>query len=295
MEYIPLSLKAIDLILLAFVFYSVVMAFSERKRSGRPEKVLSWNPPWLPAVGLVIGILMTAFGFLPEKGIWLLCCLNIPYLFALCIVANQQVIWDAQGFWYRTAFRHCVRYEFSDISRAERIKTEKQRAKGIRANKQEILKIRVKNRRIVLRDLLLWDDFAVDYDSWRIKNGLMPYQQEEEQRWRENYMRHASFRRKLDRIPNGLSTLITWLIFAVIVIGGGLFYLLTSKPDRPKDTAFFAAATLVLAIGAGPFLLYLYWVCTMNIKALRRFVRAKIRPAPDQPAKRYRRKGRKHE
>lgn len=288
-NYISLSLKTISLILLSFVFYSAVSVFKERKRPGRSKEELYW-PLWLSIAGIMLGTLLTALSLLPEKGIWLLCCLNIPYLFVLCIVVNQRIIWDLQGFWYRSSFRRCTRYEFSDISRVKRIRTERLRANRFGIDRQDILKIRVKNKQIILRDLLLWDEFAAEYDSWRIKNGLLPYQQEEEQRWQENYMRHGSFRRKLDRIPNGLSTLIIWLMFAFIVTGGGLFYLLTSNPTRPRDMEFFCAVAFVLIIGAGPFLTYLYLVYTMNTKVLRRFVRAKIHPDPDKPAKRYKRK-----
>ena len=273
---IPLLLKAADLLLLLFALYSVVMAFRDRKRSGPRGHECSFGP-WPPTAALVPVGAVAVIGLLPIEGVWLICPWTIVLLYLICIAANQRLLWDTEGFWYRTAFRRTIRFEYSYLRRAKTAKTAIGTDFRFRAGK----------RLIILDGLMSWDGFVSAYDAWRVRNGLLPFRQEQEKLWLENYRRHGPFRRKLDRIPGGMTHLIVLLAGGSAMAGLALYGLLTIDA---RDTLGYIGGICLLLCGLFLPLLYIQAVSTMDKKLLRVFVRGRIRSAPDEPVKQFRRK-----
>ena len=272
---LPLAMRAVNLALFCFAAYSVAMSFREHKHASKRSKVLSFAPMLTAILLAVVGIL-TGISLLPAEGTWLLCPFNCLFLYFVCIAANQNVSWDAQGFTYRTGFRRNKQYAFSDIRRIKKNST------GITGDLRFWA-----GKRLIILDPLLLDRYGFEsaYNAWRSRNGLVSFQMEAEQRWREKYLQHGPFRRNLDRIPGGLGKLIILLCGGGLMAGVGIWGI---HAIQAGDIAGLTAGILLLLVGFILPLLFIYGVSTMNKKALRMFVKSKIRPAPDQSVKRYR-------
>lgn len=273
---ILLLLKAADLLFLLFALYSVILAFRDGGKTRPGGHVLAFKP-WLSAAVLVPVGAAAVIGLLPIEGAWLLCPWTIVLLYLICIAANQRLLWDAEGFWYRTAFRRTIRFEYSDLRRARTAIT------AIGTD----FRFRAGRRLIILDGLMPWDGFVLAYDAWRVRNGLLPFRQEREKRWLENYRRHGPFRRKLDRIPNGMTHLIVLLTGGAAMAGLALYGLI--KLDS-RDIGGCIGGIFLLLCGLSLPLTYIRGVSTMDKKLLRVFVRGRIHGDPYAQAKQYRKK-----
>ena len=146
--------------------------------------------------------------------------------------------------------------------------------------------LKMGRRRVLLDYAMGLPAFLSEYNNWRSRNGLLSVAAEQERQWKENYIRHGSFARKLDRISGGRTLLVLSLSLGALFVGAGLWVAATSSGS------LFICGVIMLLTGIANPLLFIYAVAHMNKKILRWFYRGKIRPDPELPQerKRYRRK-----
>lgn len=208
---------------------------------------------------------------------------TLPIAFASLFCSNSRVRWDPHGFWYRTAFRRKLRYDYSDITRM--------RECGFSGYRSDLL-FKAGKRWICLDFMQGWDRFASAYGNWQTQNGRIFWREEQKQRWMKRYLRHGSFRRKLNRISNGRSLLVLTLICGLILTFAGLMCLKDIRPDTVKNTFLLVLSILFILVGILFPLGYILSVSSMNRRFLRFYTKGKILPDPLEPAKpkRYHRK-----
>ncbi len=277
-------LKAGNILMLLFAIYSVVMAFREDKNPEEGEDTISLGP-LIPAIELGLACILTVIGLLPlEDWLWILCILSILGLWTACFTANRRLKWDAEGFWYRGAFRKSVRYDYSDIKKATVVRDPPSRHTGSSSGRStdEHLVIRVKNRGIGLSSAFYWEPFLHTYDVWRRQHGFKTVREEQVEQWRQRYFRHGSFMRKLDRVQHGLYFLVLYLIIGAVFCATAIYGLWIGRSR--------GLAVLIL-LGLALPLFYCIGVGTLNRKIIKSLTgSAKIRLAPDEAPKQYRKK-----
>lgn len=277
-------LKAGNILMLLYALYSVVMAFREDKNPEEGEDTISLGPLF-PAIELGLACILTVIGLLPlEDWLWVSCFFSILGLWTVCFTANRRLKWDAEGFWYRSAFRKSVRYVFSDIKKAIVVRDPPSRhtssTLGLVAN--EHLVMRVKNRRIGWSSVFYWEPFLHAYDVWRRQHGLNSVRMEQDEQWKKRYFRHGSFMRKLDRVQHGRYFLVLYLIIGAVFCATAIYGLWIGRSR---------GLILLIALGLAVPLFYCVGVGTLNRKIIKSFTgSAKIRPAPDEAPKQYRKK-----
>ena len=274
---VPVFLMILQAGLFLFAVYSLIRALAEAKefrRTGRKQTL--WLGPWPGLFVIVLSAAGVIASFAMVNG-WALCWLDIPFLCMACAALNMRIDWSTEGFAYRTAMRCHVWYAYSDIRQARLI------GDG-RAGQDLMLKMR--RRRVLLDYAMGLPAFLSEYNNWRSRNGLLSVKAEQERQWKENYMRHGPFARKLDRISGGRMWLALSLVFGALLVGSGLWVAALSSG------AAFAGGIIMLLVGIAFPLLQIYAVAHMNRKMLRWFYRGRIRPDPEVPPKqkRYKRK-----
>ncbi|MBR6029876.1 MAG: hypothetical protein IKP40_12400 [Clostridia bacterium] len=270
-------------------FEAVVFLFAgyciwARRKEGEHQKQET-NNLWPLAVfflccSLLFGIPSILF---PGEG-GLLAVISLPMAYVSMIASNCRIRWDTRGFWYRTALRREVRYEYEDVSRMRRIGSDLSRDLVFRAGK----------RLICLDDWQGWDRFASAYDNWRTQNRQIPWREEEKQRWLRRYQRHGVFGRKLDRICFGRTLLVFALVLGAFFAAAGFVVLLTTRPAAAKDIVMLVVSALFVLAGIAFPAGYIWGVAHMNKRVLRFYTKNRIRPDPLNPEKpkRFRKAGR---
>ena len=229
-----------------------------------------------------LGLLFVIPSFLFPNA-WQLCIFTLPVGYISLLVLNERVRWDTQGFWYRTAMRREIRCEYEAITRMRRF--------GPTIYPRDLLFYA--GKRLILLDFMQgWESFASAYDDWRTRNGLIPWREEEKQRWMERFMRHGVFGRKLDRIWGGRFLLVSSLVSGAICAATGILGLLAVHPDTSRDIIMMILAAMLLLMGIAFPVGYIWGVAHMNKKVLRLYTRNRISPDPLKPdkPKHYRRK-----
>ena len=252
-----------------------------RRKDKTAAKFTVENPKGFDVFFFIAGILFSLLTFLVRDpaASWF-CIFSFPSLYAALVTANQRIRWDTEGFWYRTAFRREIRYDFADVRRMLPVG---------RGHIGPDLFVNVDGRRFLLDETTFWPCFTGAYNDWRTRNGLPTWDQEQRDRFLEKYRRHGFFRKKLDRIPLGRFMLWLLLIFCMLLGTAAVYGIVTAK--QPIYDVYGAVALAVCVYLPGG---YLYAVAHLDDKPrlIRRYVTGKILPDPDRPrpAKRVYRK-----
>lgn len=230
------------------------------------------NPRGFDIFFFGVGVLFSLPTFLSrDPAAHWFCIFSLPVLYAALLAANQRIRWDTEGFWYRTAFRREIRYDFADVRRMRPVG---------RGHIGPDLFVNVNGRRFLLDEVTFWQRFAGAYNDWRTRNRLPAWDQEQRNRFLEKYRRHGPFRKKLDRIPLGRFMLWLVLVFCVLLGTAAVYGIVTAK--QPIYDVYGAGALAVCVYLPGR---YLYAVAHLDDKPrlIRRFVTGKILPDPDRP------------
>ena len=254
-------------------------------REKRPSKQ-SMQALWLyTCVLMALGVLTGIPVYAADNPVTILFgCGGCVCLLAAAACANQRVVWDDRGFWYRTVLRRTVHYGYEDIRRLRPVLG----SGPLSAD----LYMRVGHRRIIIDGSMDWGRFAGAYENWQTRSGRMSWRQENQLRFEERYHRHGPFRRKLDRIPGGRFRLYLFTAFGLFCMAMGVYCIIGMK-----HWTHLAAGAIGIAMGAA---MFRYWYAVMHIDDKPRLIRsylsvnARIRPDPDAKPKMYRRVRRKN-
>ncbi len=250
-----------------FVVAAAVTTIRLREPRGKNE---TSNLCLLSVVFLVAGVLFMLPTFAAEEGFFF-CLFALPALYAALAAANMRLHWGAEGFCYRTTLGRECAYRYEDI-------------RWIRRYGGDLF-IRVEGRLIPLDAWMNWEPFISAYDNWWTRHGQPSWREQERERWIERYCRHGAFGRKLDRISGGRAALAGSIVLGLILVG--LAAVCRWAPSRPgQELLQRAGSTVLLLVGVGFPLLYVWAVAHMNRRVLRFYVRGRIRPDPLNPAKR---------
>lgn len=274
---VRLIILAVELLMTVGGAVSIVL----RRKDKTAGKFTVETPRGFDIFFFVAGMLFSLPAFLSQDPTApLFCIFSLPVLYAALLAANQRIRWDTEGFWYRTAFRREIRYDFANVRRMRPVGTG-------RAGSD--LFVNVDGRRFLLDEYTFWQRFAGAYNDWRTRNQLPTWDQEQRDRFLEKYPRHGFFRKKLDRIPLGRFMLWLLLIFCMLLGTAAVYGIVTAK--QPIYDVYGAVALAVCVYLPGR---YLYAVAHLDDKPrlIRRYVTGKILPDPDRPrpAKRVYRK-----
>ena len=249
-----------------------------RRKDKTAAKFTVENPKGFDVFFFIVGILFSLLTFLVRDpaASWF-CIFSFPSLYAALVTANQRIRWDTEGFWYRTAFRREIRYDFADVRRMRPVG---------RGHIGPDLFVNVNGRRFLLDEITFWQRFTGAYNDWRTRNRLPTWDQERRERFLEKYRRHGPFRKKLDRIPSGRLILWLSLVFGGLIGTLSIFFIIGMMIGEIKAspiTCICAAAGLFFSIKAPA--QYLYAVAHLDDKPhlIRRCVNGKILPDPDRP------------
>lgn len=157
-------------------------------------------------------------------------------LFAACAMANWRIRWTEEGFEYQTALRREIRYGFGDVRRIRRMGT----------GKAELLVIHAGHRLILLDGTQNNAPFLAALDRWRAGQGLPPIEAADRDRWKEAYLRHGPFRRKLDRIRGGLAYLVLILAISIPCAAIAVTALAVAVAIGSHTTGSLVAAVIVI-------------------------------------------------
>ena len=249
-----------------------------RRRDVTAAKFTVENPKGFDIFFFGAGVLFSLPTFLSQDpAAPLFCVFSIPCLYTALVAANQRIRWDTEGFWYRTAFRREIRYDFADVRRMRPVG---------RGHIGQDLFVNVNGRRFLLDETTFWQRFTGAYNDWRTRNGLPTWDQEQQDGFLEKYRRHGPFQKKLDRIPSGRLILWLSLIFGGLIGTLSIFFIIGMIIGEIKAspiTCICAVAGLFFSIKAPA--QYLYAVAHLDDKPnlLRRCVNGKILPDPDRP------------
>ena len=271
-----------SILMLAAAFLTVIagaLATVQIREKRRPKQ--SMQALWLyTCILLALGVLTGIPVYVADSPVTLLFgCISCVCLMSAAACANQRIVWDDRGFWYRTVLRRTVHYRYEDIRRIRPVFD----SSPFGAD----LYMRVGNRRIIIDSSMLWGRFTEAYENWQTRNGRMSWRQENRQRFEARYHRHGPFRRKLDRIPGGRFRLYLFTACGLFCVALGVYYIFGMKP-----WIHLTAGVVGVAIGVA---MFRYWYAVAHIDDKPRLIRgylsvnARIRPDPDGKPKRYRR------
>lgn len=263
---------------LAYAYAAFCIAARRREGRQRQETLNLWPLSLFFFAGGLLFFLLNVL----SHGAGAFALFSFPIAFASLFCSNVRVRWDPHGFWYRTALRREIRYEYSDITRMRQC--------GYSGYHSDLI-FKAGKRWICLDSIQGWERFASVYLNWQTQNGRVSWREEQQQQWMARYLRHSPFLRKLDRISNGRSLLILTLICGLIFISAGLLGLLSIRPDTAKNAILFVISILFILVGVLFPLGYILSVSGMNRRFLRFYTKGRIRPDPLEPVKpkRYRR------
>ncbi len=264
----------------AVYLYAGLCIWLRRREGQKKQETLNCWP--LALFFLVCGLVFAVLTILFWEG-WFLVFFSLPVAYVSILVSSQRISWDTNGFWYRTAMRREIRYEYGDISGMRRV--------GPDIYSRDLL-FHAGRRLIILDHMQGWTGFEAAYDNWRTRSGMVPYREEERQRWMERYMRHGVFARNLDRIWGGRFLLILSLVCGALLIAFGAVIMATARTYPHLHTKFIALAVFFMAAGIAFPAIYIWGVAHMNKRVLRFYTRNRIRPDPlnSKKPKQYRKK-----
>ncbi len=275
-----LAARIVQGILIVFSVISLVLS----RREGKAEinKFTLKNAWGFSAFFLGVGLLFSFVVFISDDAnAAMMCVFSYPCLYAALVTANQRVRWDASGFWYRTAFRREIRYDYADVRGLLPI------GLGRRYGPGKDLAVRVGGRLFILDETVGWERFAAAYANWQTMNKQVSWTQKANAKKRERYEKHGPFRRKLDRIPAGHFLLVLFALCGLCLVGVSIFiFTVASQPL----VWFSAVGCLVLGLFS---LGYVYAVAHLDDKPklIKWYVKARIEPDPEKKRKKvYRRK-----
>ncbi len=276
MRIVRFAILALNLALLAGAGLSLWLRFHDKTES----RFMVVNFRWLGVFFLGAGALFSLPVFLSREytALWF-SLFSIPVLYAALVTANQRVRWDQSGFWYRTAFRREIRYEYEDIRRMRTVGTGKSGSD---------LFVNVNGRRFLLDETTPWEIFAGAYADWQSRNQRPTWRKQMEISYLERYRRHGPFGKKLDRIPHGrflLGLALTWgAVLSALSIAG---FVTAAKPSH----IVFSVLGLLFSLYALIHFLYAAAHIDDKPRLIHRWMRGKIRPDPDHPVRKvYHRK-----
>ncbi len=266
---------AAELLMIGGGGISLKMRFGEP----RENKFTVENSRWISVFFLCAGMLFSLPTFISrEPAASMFSLFSVPILYCALVTANQRIRWDANGFWYRTAFRREIRYEFEDVRSMRPI--------GASTGRPDLF-VNVGGRRFLLDSTTWWQRFSSAYDDWRTRNRRPSWTGEAQERFLARYHRHGPFGKKLDRVPCGRFLLCLFLISGFFLGGIGILGLTESK--RPIEAA--CCFALLLFSVSWP-IRYIYAVAHLDDKPrlIRKIVKGKILPDPDHPVRKVYRK-----
>ena len=252
-----------------------------RIREGKPGRHTLALTPFFSCFFAVCGALMCIpYCIADNPACCFLVFVGIICLCSAMISANQRIIWDDNGFFYRTILRRTVRYGYEDIRRIKPVFA----SSPVPAD----LYLRVAHKRLLIDGFTSWQGFAGAYENWQTRSGRISWKEEIRQRFEARYRRHGPFRRKLDRIPGGYCSLVFYTFGGLMFLAFGVMSIVIFKDAREMIMALF----MLFLSGLG----FRYWYAVAHLddkpKLIRKYISryVRIRPDPDAPPKVYRRR-----
>ena len=188
-----------SILMLTAAFLTVIagaFATVQVREKRRPKQ--SMQALWLyTCILLALGVLTGMPVYVADTPVTLLFgCISCVCLMSAAACANQRIVWDDRGFWYRTVLRRTVHYRYENIRRMRPVFD----SSPFGAD----LYMRVGNRRIIIDSSMLWGRFTEAYENWQTRNGRMSWRQENRQRFEARYHRHGPFRRNRFQLVGGI-------------------------------------------------------------------------------------------
>ncbi|MBR2571510.1 MAG: hypothetical protein IKE30_05215 [Clostridia bacterium] len=255
----------------ALYLYACFSIFRVRREGQNGQETFK---PWPLAVFFLCAGLPFAVPAFLFRGAWFFAFFALFAGYASLLASNCRIRWDSRGFRYRTAVGREIRFGYEKISRMCRIRL---------SPFSEDLVFRAGRRLICLDSMQGWERFASAYDSWRTRNGQVPWREAERKRWLEQYLRHGAFGRKLDRIPGGRFLLASMTVCGAGLAASGARYLSATRPEEPGNPVIAVLAAAFLAAGAVLPAGYVLGVAHMDKRILRLYTRSRILPDPLNP------------
>ena len=156
-----------SILMLTAAFLTVIagaFATVQVREKRRPKQ--SMQALWLyTCILLALGVLTGIPVYVADTPVTLLFgCISCVCLTSAAACANQRIVWDDRGFWYRTVLRRTVHYQYEDIRRIRPVFD----SSPFGAD----LYMRVGNRRIIIDSSMLWGRFTEAYEHWQTDRGL---------------------------------------------------------------------------------------------------------------------------
>ena len=249
-----------------------------RRREGPGGKRELRNPRFLGGFFLLCGALFLAIAWVAKAQGVFFSVISMLILYAALVATNQRLIWDEQGFWYRTTLGREVRYDYADV-----------KGMGVLGSGVGLdLWVRAGGRLFLLDSTTGWTAFSAAYSKWQAQSGVPDWGAAREAARRARYARMGPFRRNLSQVPGGMAL----LVFTAV---GGAFVSIVSvvalfSGIRHWWQAVMGVAMLAFGLYAG--LAFPYAVAHMEDKPhlIRRLVHMPPSPGADRKRKAYRKK-----